>query len=358
MTILSDLFNRFRVSFQCVFFLIISSFSNGLIGANWNWNLEFPWVYNNDESDWHYWSAGTDGKFYLWKNKLQKWYQFESTSKQWISSGLPSSSTSGTFNLSLSHGGLTREYILYVPSSYNSSSRVPLLFNFHGWGGNSSNHMNTADMRTLSESENFILVYPQGSQLDGFSHWNAALLGGDNKSTADDVGFVEAMISSISSSYQIDSTRIYACGYSNGGFFSYFLAGYKSSIVAAVGSVSGTMLVGNPDPTDPVPVINLHGTSDLVVPYTGGTGYTPIPTVLSYWANKNGANSSPVTTSLTSGSSTVEKSIYSDSVGTVWVEHYKINGGGHDWFNLNLSGADTNQLLWDFFSQHGLNGPR
>lgn len=352
--------NKSNWSIPLLFFILFSHLTPALEGADWNWHQEFPWVYNNDESDWHYWRAGTDGNFYLWKNKSQAWYQFDSTSKQWVSSTSSSSSSqaqTGTFNLSLSHDGLTREYILYVPSSYTGSVQVPILFNFHGFSGTSSGQMNDSDMRSLSESETFILVYPQGSLLDGYSHWNAALAGGSNKSTADDVGFVEAMISSISTSYQVDSTRIYACGYSNGGFFSYFLAGHKSNLVAAVGSVSGTMLDGNPDPDNPVPTINLHGTSDSIVPYNGGTAYTAIPTVLSYWANKNGANATPVITNLTSGSTSIEKSVYSDSSGTDWVEHYKINGGQHVWFDLDLSGSGTNDLIWSFFSKHGLNGP-
>ena len=42
-------------------------------------------------------------------------------------------------------------------------------------------------MRSLADSENFILVYPQGTLIEGFSHWNAALDSPDNKSDADDL---------------------------------------------------------------------------------------------------------------------------------------------------------------------------
>ena len=121
--------------------------------------------------------------------------------------------------------------------------------------------------------------------------------GGDNKSTANDTGFFEAMLTSISSSYKVDPTRVYACGFSNGGFFSYFLAGTKSNLVAAkIGSVSGTMLDGNPDPTNPTPVISIHGTSITVVPFSGGNGYLSNSDVLNYWANKNGAITTTVIT--------------------------------------------------------------
>ena len=32
--------------------------------------------------------------------------------------------------------------------------------------------MKYADMRSIAESNEFILVYPQGSCFDGLSHWN------------------------------------------------------------------------------------------------------------------------------------------------------------------------------------------
>ena len=97
-------------------------------------------------------------------------------------------------------------------------------------------------MRSTADSENFILVYPQGSDLDGSSHWNAALNGGDNKSDVDDLGFIDALINKLSSENLIDLKRVYAVGYSNGGMMSYALGCYKSNLIAAIGSVSGYML--------------------------------------------------------------------------------------------------------------------
>lgn len=97
---------------------------------------------------------------------------------------------SNTNAQTLVHDGINREYILYIPNSYDGTSAVPLLVNFHGFGGSASEFMSYADMRSLAESDTFILVYPQGSCLNGSSHWNACPNGGDNKSDADDFGFV------------------------------------------------------------------------------------------------------------------------------------------------------------------------
>ena len=78
---------------------------------------------------------------------------------------------SNTNTQTILHDEINREYVLYVPNSYDGSTTVPLMLNFHGFGGSASDFMRNADMRSLAESNNFILVYPQGSCLNGFSHW-------------------------------------------------------------------------------------------------------------------------------------------------------------------------------------------
>lgn len=258
------------------------------------------------------------------------------------------------------HDGETREYILYVPDSYDALSSFPLIFNFHGFGGTASEYMTDADMRSLADSENFILVYPQGSLLDGSPHWNAALDSPDNKSDADDLGFINALIDELSSDYLIDQERIYACGYSNGGFFSYALACYLSDKIAAIGAVSGTMLDTSSTctPGHPTAIISIHGTSDDVIPYEGDSYYFSNETVVNYWTNFNNTTTTPVLTTFDDNGTTIEHYQYSGGDSEVSVAHYKVISGGHVWFSLNYQGADTGQLIWNFLSQYDINGLR
>ena len=93
--------------------------------------------------------------------------------------------STGQFSLSLNHNDVERTFIMYVPDSYDGSEAVPVFFNFHGYGGTSEGQMEWADMRPVADSGNFILVYPQGTDLEGSPHWNTSEIGGDNKSTAD-----------------------------------------------------------------------------------------------------------------------------------------------------------------------------
>ena len=60
-------------------------------------------------------------------------------------------------------GGVNREYVIYIPSTYDSIDTVPLMLIFHGWTMSANDQMNISDMRDLSETEQFILVYPQGT---------------------------------------------------------------------------------------------------------------------------------------------------------------------------------------------------
>ena len=256
------------------------------------------------------------------------------------------------------HDGIDREYILYIPDSYNGMNPVPLMLNFHGFGGNASDFMEYADMRSIAESDTFILVYPQGSCSDGSSHWNPCPIGGDNKSTADDVGFIESMIDEISSQYNVDMKRIYAAGYSNGGMMAYGLAHYKSERIAAVASISGVMLDCTGPPSHPMPVLHLHGTSDGVLPYNGNSYYNSAHSTLDYWINFNNSTTNPTTNSDNSGGMTIEHYVYDQGDSNVSVEHYKYIGAEHVWFNATYQGQTTSELVWNFVSKYNLNGLR
>ena len=228
------------------------------------------------------------------------------------------------------------------------------MLNFHGFGGSASDYMQEADMRSLAEADTFILIYPKGICLDGLSHWNACPLGGDNKSDADDFGFVESIITEILSQYNVDMERIYAAGYSNGGMMSYGLANYKSDLIAAVASVSGVMLDCTGPTNHPMPVVHLHGTSDGVLPYNGNNDWNSAQSTLDHWIN---FNNTVLTPSIASDNN-IEHYVYDQGDSSVSVEHYKFIGGDHVWFSATYQGQSTSELVWNFVSRYDINGLR
>ena len=269
-----------------------------------------------------------------------------------------------TLNESMLHDGVTREYIVYVPAVYNGSSPVPLLFNFHGYGMSANSQMSYGNMRAVADTAGFILVYPQGTLFWGSPHWNVGswTIG----STADDIGFTEAMIDTLSANYNIDLNRVYSCGYSNGGYFSFELACQLSAKIAAIGSVGGTMSTetyNSCNPSHPTPVVTIHGTDDATVSYSGGKpeNSESLSDVNTYWANYNNTIVSPVVSTLpninTTDGSTVELSLYNNGDNCTSVEHYKVIGGDHDWpgswGNMDINAG---AVIWSFVSKYDLNG--
>ena len=257
-----------------------------------------------------------------------------------------------------SHDNVNRNYLIYIPDSYDSEIDYPLMFLFHGFGGIASEFINTADMRDLAESKNFIVVYPQGLDLGGTgSHWNCSNPSADNKSDVDDIGFIENLIDQLIVDYPvIDSKRIYAAGYSNGGFMSYYL-GCNSKKFAAIGSVAGTMLDDSYQSCNasfPTAMINIHGTDDFDVPYDGNIYYPSIPEVVDWWKN---FNNTPNEDLLTNQDGSIEQYIYYNDAGDRYVEHVKIIGGGHYWDDkLNYNGTNTSGLIWGFVSNYNIDG--
>ncbi len=260
------------------------------------------------------------------------------------------------------HNSVTRSYIIYIPAIYNGIKPVPLVFNFHGYTMSASQQMTLCDFRPVADTAGFILVHPQGTLFNGNTHWNVG--GWTNGSTADDIGFTNAMIDTIASHYNINLSKVYSTGFSNGGFFSFELACQLGNRIAAIGSVSGSMTpetYNNCNPKRPVPIIQIHGTTDNTILYNGMSYSKPIATTLAYWVNYNQTNINPIITSLpnlnTTDGSTVELYAYLNGNRCSSVKHYKVLGGGHEWpgswGNMDINSSAE---IWRFLRQYDLNG--
>jgi len=272
-----------------------------------------------------------------------------------------------TINGTIVHDTIDRDFILYVPSSYNPSVPAPLVFNFHGYTSNAFDQMWYGDFRAIAETAGFLIVHPQGT-LDGTgtTHFNVGWGG----STTDDVGFTDALIDSIAADYNIDLDRIYSTGMSNGGFMSFLLACELSDRFAAVASVTGSIAPAKLvacNPQHPTPIMQIHGDNDGTVPYTGGFGWSEsISNVVSYWTGYNNCTAAPIVTNVpdinVTDGSTVEHYLYEDGDNCVEVEHYKIINGDHTWPGSSIIFPGTNydinasEKIWEFFSKYDING--
>ena len=264
---------------------------------------------------------------------------------------------SNTRKCSFTHNGVLREYYVYIPSSYTPSSNSPLLFVFHGYGSSATNILYYSNFQGLAEQDGYILVYPQGSLLNGVTHWNVG--GWTVGSTVDDVSFTEDIIDIITNEYYINTDRIYSTGMSNGGYMSYGLA-CNSTKFAAIASVTGSMtpeIDNNCAPDHPTPILQIHGLQDFTVLYTGAVWSLSIPDVMEYWSSFNTCDEEPSTiiNDLNDGSYILFDSYQncSNSVGVELILHSTM---GHTWPSINNHSISATEQIWSFFSKYDING--
>jgi polyhydroxybutyrate depolymerase len=271
-----------------------------------------------------------------------------------------------TVSGSFVHGGITRTYSFYVPVSYTPGNPVPMVIGLHGLSSSGADFAENRDFRPIADTANFIMVHPDGSSMFGVKFWNYENILG---STVDDVGFLEALIDTISASYSINSSRIYCTGMSNGSFMAYLLA-CQSNRFAAIGTVTGSMSVDMYDecvPAQPIPVLHIHGTDDSTNPYEGTSTMKGIDETILFWVDQNNCNPVPAVSSIpdinTSDNATATRYVYSGGINGHTVELFKIIGGGHSWPGWPVSGSsgntcmdfDATKEIWRFFSQYELN---
>ena len=274
----------------------------------------------------------------------------------------------GLSNFNLVHDGYRREYFIYIPPNIESRENLPVIFNFHGYSGQAQQFFNMTDLRGIANENGVVLVYPQGAPLDGgASHWNAAPLNSltpsfVNKSNMKDLEFFLALLDEVNQNNILDLNRVYAIGYSNGGMFSHFLACNTNNIFAAIGDVAGTMLeatYNNCNPSSPIPVLKIHGTSDPVVAYDGfeQEGFKTVDEVIDFWRSNNNLNGEVIFDDLGNSQSFnsqvgFEKYTYESNENNSSIVHYKMVRGGH-WWDYSLDdNLKTSRLLWDFFKNH------
>ncbi len=267
-----------------------------------------------------------------------------------------------TINGSFVHNGITRSYSFYVPASYNGSQAYPLVLNLHGYTSFGWQQSLYGDFKPIADTAGFIVVHPEGTVQPGTSNtqfWNVGFFA----SNVDDVGFLEALIDTISAQYNINPRRIYSTGMSNGGFMSYHLA-CRSDRFAAVASVTGSMTVSSASscsPSRPTPVMQIHGTADATVPYNGNSGFLSVDSVVNYWVQYNNCPTPPVMTTVPDivpgDGATAEHYVYAPGNGGATVELFKVINGAHTWpgaplaIDVTCMDFSASKEIWRFFSQ-------
>ena len=270
-------------------------------------------------------------------------------------------------NGTLTSSGKQRKYLLYVPPSYDPSTPTPLVITIHGFAQWPANQRDVSRWNAVADEYGFIVVYPSGT---GFpKRWGAHGRTDLLIPPTEDVTFISDLIDKLASEYNIDPTRIYANGLSNGGGMSYLLACKLADRIAAIGTVAGAHLfpLSECKPSRTVPMIVFHGDADPIVPYDGGKSgpaeqpFPAIPDWVAQWARQNGCNETPV--DLPAQGEVTGIKYVGCNQGTE-VPFYTIHGGGHAWpgggtlpkaiVGHTTQDIDATRVMWEFFQQYTL----
>ena len=245
-------------------------------------------------------------------------------------------------------GGLRRAYVIVRPAVVDPAHAIPLVIALHGYTLNATWMESNTGWDLEAARVGFVVAYPQGIK----NSWNAGTCCGHN--TGDDVGFIRDLIDRLVGDGEVDPSRVFMTGMSNGAAMAQRVACVLADRVTAVASVSGSLLVDSCVPSRPVSVLEIHGTDDSVIPFAGGftTGLGEFPSttsVMETWAHADGCADSPVLTR--SGITTT--STWGGCRGGAAVVLEAITGGTHVWFGPNHAHGqpDAMQTSWDFFSR-------
>ncbi len=226
-----------------------------------------------------------------------------------------------------------------LPEQYSEDRSWPLVMLLHGYTATGAVQDSYLGVSAQRNSYGFVTVIPDGKKdASGRQFWNATDFCCDfGRTGVDDVAYLGALIEEAKQRYNIDASRVYLIGHSNGGFMSYRLACELGDQITAIASLAGTTFLDDAKCTgsDPVAVLQIHGTLDATIAYDGAANQYPgaEPTVAS-WVERNGcapdgaAGEALDLVGALAGAET-DVTTWTGCDGGTSVALWKINSGGH-----------------------------
>jgi polyhydroxybutyrate depolymerase len=252
---------------------------------------------------------------------------------------------SGNSTKTITAGGLSREYILHVPSAYTGTTPVPLVVDFHPIGGSDTQWSSGSPYPAVIDKEGVISAFPNGEPSPNMGNaWNVqgCCVSKINGADVDDIAFAKALVADVEKVACIDAKRVYAVGFSMGGGMSHYVACHAADVFAAVGPAAFDLTQQNEPgctPARPITVVSWRGTSDNVVPYAGGHSALVTGMAIDFlgaagtfqkWASKDGCTGNP------SAADSNNCQTYSQCSAGVQVTLCTAQGGGHAAANASV----------------------
>ena len=248
-----------------------------------------------------------------------------------------------------------RTYALHTPAIANQA--LPLVIALHGSQESGQQMSAKTGLNQLADQAGFVVAYPDGLK----QKWNVS-----GKAIEDNVVFVHALIDRVQKIRNIDPTRIYVVGLSNGGILAQKIACTDPSKIAAIATVAASLpqqYEATCQTKTPVSLLMINGTADPIVPWQGGQppqvhvgrdlSLPSIPEVVNFWHQHNACTAEP---SLTQLNEKVQISSNTHCQNDTEVSLITLNGAGHIWAGGSGKSQflDATQAVWQFFQHHRL----
>lgn len=249
----------------------------------------------------------------------------------------------------------TRTYRMYMPEDLDKGA--PLCLYIHGY---SSQGRWVADLNAAADRHGYAICYPDGlPDSQGKEGWNVGYPTQYNM--GDDVAFIKALVAEVCRKFDLDAENVFVTGSSNGGDIIYQMLYTEPGIFKAYASVAGLTFCNvflNNRLTQPVPLMEIHGTGDKVSMWdgdpgnTGGWGpYVSVPVAVGAVAANNRCQSyrrEDVAT-LPEATHKVIRHLYTDSPSGCDVELYELEDAPHSWHSKDI---DTGEIVLSFFDRY------
>jgi polyhydroxybutyrate depolymerase len=242
--------------------------------------------------------------------------------------------------------------LLHVPK--RAKAPVPLVLAFHGAGGDGRGMANYSGLSKTADEYGFAVLYPSAGSTIHFWSLNTAM-------KPNDVESIEALLPQALQAACGDRKRVYATGVSNGGGFAARLGCEMADQIAAVAPVAGGYRALDPCPDGRrTSVLEIHGTSDNVVPYQGKPPdfKGAVSGFLAGWVRRDGCDAGATHTRPDEG---VDRFAHTHCAAGYAVEHLRLAGTDHGWPGAsppfprhNPSQLEANEEVWRFFARHRL----
>jgi polyhydroxybutyrate depolymerase len=270
-------------------------------------------------------------------------------------------------------GGQRRTVVVYYPHGRHPGKSIPMVLDLHGSGSTPLQQLSGSNIATTADKNGFAVVAPQAGIpfIAGKSHgfaWNVPgvpLMSGRPvpKGAPNDMQFIRDTVADMGRQLCADPKRTYVTGFSGGARMASQVGCEMSGQIAAIAPMSGLRMPGNCTLAKPVSVLTFHGTSDGTNPYNGSKqlywSYS-VPVAAQLWGNADGC-AKPVQKQVVNG---VMSTTYSGCKNGREVVLYTVTGQRHVWPGIAGSMAhgyalpkiDPNEIMWDFFAAHPLDG--